>query len=184
MKSENIKIRDLIQSGQLEQALEGLNAILAKTKRNPELMILEGLYYAQAGDYEKALQAFAAASKSRPHDQSLFYNLAVILRNMGRFKAAEEAIGKSLRIKPLSNPLALFEQAQIKTLQGKDAEAIQILFGCIEKNGLFFPAYIALENYLTLTGHKEIMKKIYQAASEQLPDELFFKQRLLEVSHA
>jgi tetratricopeptide (TPR) repeat protein len=179
MKKENREIRDLIQSGQLPQAFERLNAILVKTKRNPELIVLEGLYYAQAGDYDRALQAFAVASKSRPHDQSLFYNLAVVLRNMGRLKAADEAIQKSLRIKPLNNPLALFEQAQIKTLQGKDAEAIQILFGCIEKNGLFFPAYIALENYLTLMGQKAIMEKIYRAASEQLPDEVFFKQRLL-----
>ncbi len=178
MGEANREIRNLIQSGRLEQARECLNEALAKSKRNPELIVLEGLYYAQAGDYERALEAFAAASKFRHHDQGLFYNLAVILRNMGRLNAAEEAIQKSLRIKPLNNPLALFEQAQIKTLQGKDAEAMQILFGCIEKNGLFFPAYIALENYLTLVGHKAIMEKIYRAASEQLPDEVFFKQRL------
>ncbi len=182
MNKENREIRNLIQSGELDRAFEQLNLVLAKSKRNPELMMLEGLYYAQARDYERALRAFAAASKFRPHDQGLFYNIAIILRNMGRLQAAEEAIQKSLRIKPINNPLALFEQAQIKTLQGKDAEAIRILFECVEKNGLFFPAYIALENYLTLTGHKEIMRKIYQAASEQLPEEAFFKQRLSEVS--
>ncbi|MEI6806261.1 MAG: tetratricopeptide repeat protein [Myxococcaceae bacterium] len=180
MKPEIKKIKENLQVNDLQATEKNINHARKHLKNYPLLIALEGIYYTQTGDFEKALSALATAAHSMPRDPVLFYNLAEVLRAMGRPKAAEEAIRKSLHINPF-NPFAIYELAQIETLQGKHSEAIMTLFKCIKDFSLFFPAYVALAQYLIADNQTALAIKLYETAVAGAPEEQFFKDRLREL---
>lgn len=180
MRAEIKNIKLNLRNNDLKAASEAILKAHQQIKNYPALIALEGIYYAQAGDFEQALGAFAMALETMPRDPVLYYNLGSVLRATGRLVAAEEAIRKSLHFVPL-NPLALFELAQVQTLQGKHNEAVLTLFKCIQNVSLFFPAYVALTQYLVYDNQKELAIQIYEAAVKGAPEEPFFKDRLGEL---
>lgn len=180
MRPEIKKIKDSLIQKDLKTAYELILKAKNKLKNYPLLIALEGIFYGEAGDLENALSAFAVAAETMPHDGNLFYNLAATLRGLRRLTAAEEAIRKSLRISPL-NPFALYELAQIQTLQGKHNEAIMTLFKCVKHVPVFYPAYAALTQYFLLDDQKNLAIKLYETASAGLPEDSFFKDRLKEL---
>lgn len=180
MREEIKKIKLSLQNNDLKAAGAEILKAHQLVKTYPALTALEGVYYGQAGNFEQALAALAVAQKSIPRDPALYYNMGCILRATGRLVAAEEAIRKSLHFQP-SNPFALFELAQIQTLRGKHNEAILTLFKCIENFNFFFPAYVALTQYLVFDKQEALAIKIYETAVAGAPEEQFFKDRLAEL---
>lgn len=180
MRAEIKKIKQSLKNNNLEDAAKQISKASHQIKNYPLLIALEGVYYGEAGDLDKALSAFAMAAQAMPRDPVLFYNIGAVLRAMGRLKAAEEAIRRSLHLNPL-NPLAQYELAQIFTLKGKHNEAIMTLFKCIQMASLFFPAYVALTQYLLLDKQKALAIKLYETAVAGAPNEPFFKDRLAEL---
>jgi tetratricopeptide (TPR) repeat protein len=177
MRPEIKKIKENLQNNDLKSAEENMNKARKKLKNYPILIALEGIYYAQTAAFDRALSAFALASETMPRDPILFYNIGSLLRVMGRLKAAEEAIRKSLHLSPFS-PFALYELAQIQTLQSKHNEAVMTLFKCIKTFSLFLPAYTALSQYLLLDNQTALAIKLYETAAAGAPNEPFFKNRL------
>ena len=180
MRPEIKNIKQNLQANNLKGASEAILKAHEQIKNYPVLIAFEGVYYAQSGDFERAIAAFAVALQRLPRDPVLYYNLASVLRATGRLVAAEEAIRKSLHFIPL-NPLALYELAQIQTYQGKHNEAILTLFKCIQNSALFFPAYVAITQYFLLDNHPELAIKLYETAIKGAPREQFFKDRLKEL---
>ena len=180
MRAEIKKIKQSLQNNDLKTAAEQILKANHQIKNYPLLIALEGIYYGETGDLDKALNAFAMAAKTMPRDPTLFYNLGAILRAMGRLKAAEEALQKSLHLNPF-NPLVLFELAQVRTLQGKHNEAIMALFKCIETASFFFPAYVAITQYLIMDNQAALAIKLYETAVAGAPNEPFFRARLAEL---
>lgn len=180
MRAEIKKIKLSLKNNDLKTAAEQISKAHRKSKNHPLIIALEGIYYTQTGNLEQALAAFSIAAQSMPRDPTLFYNIAVLLKNMGRMIAAEEAIRRSLRLRP-ENSLALFELAQILALNGKHNEAILALLRCIQNFNLFFPAYVALSQYLLLDGQDKLAVQLYEAAVKGAPQEKFFQDRLAEL---
>ena len=173
-------IKQNLKKGNLRAASEAILTAKKQNKNYPELIVLEGIFYGQAGELERALEAFAVALKKLPRDPILYYNLACVLRATGRLPAAEEAIRKSLHFMPL-NSLALFELAHIQTFQGKHNEAIMTLLKCIKNTTYFFPAYVAIARYFLLDNHLELAIKLFESAAKEDPQEQFFKDQLREL---
>ncbi|MES2504067.1 MAG: tetratricopeptide repeat protein [Myxococcota bacterium] len=180
MRAEIKNLKAALESADLKMASELIEKAESQLQNYPILIALEGVYYAQRGFFEEALSALAIASQALPRDPGIYYNMAIILRTTGRLVAAEEAIHKALRFSPLS-PLVLFELAQIQTAKGSHGEAIMTLLKCIQNANLFFPAYIALTQYLLLDNQPKLAVKLYETAVEGAPSEQFFKDRLQEL---
>ncbi|MBH1988792.1 MAG: tetratricopeptide repeat protein [Myxococcaceae bacterium] len=177
MKIEIKEIRDSLSNRQIALAGSLIASAKKKNRNHPYLTILEGIYYGIQEDNEHALSAFAHATPLFPHDPHLFYNLGCVLRKMRRWRAAEEALQKSLRSAP-ANPLALYELAKLKTNLGQHRDSIQILFKCIRNAPLFYPAYASLATYLSLDHQDRLVLRLYQTALEAFPNDSFFKQQI------
>ncbi len=180
MRAEIRKLKQSLQVNDLKTAAELIQKAHEQIKNYPLLIALEGIYYAEAGDLNRALSALAVASQTMPRDPVLFYTIGAVLRAMRRLKAADEALRKSLHLNPM-NPFALYELAQVQTLQGKHNDAVFTLFKCIQNFSLFFPGYVALSQYLLMNNQKELVIRLYEAASAGAPGEQFFKDRLAEL---
>jgi len=181
MRKEISNVKQALRENNFKDARELIIKAQNQIKNYPQLIALEGIYYAQMGGYEEALAALAQAQETMKRDPALYYNIAVVSREAGRLVAAEEAIKKSLHFAPF-NPIAQFEHAQILSARENHSEAIMTLFKCIEQHSLFFPAYVALSNYLVLDDNAELAIRLYEAAVDGAPEEQFFKDRLGELT--
>ena len=184
MNKEKKLLRENILKSIKNKDINSSYKLLSKLKKedveNPQFLILQGIFFVEINDLVHSLAAFSKAAQKMPRDPTLLYNLSVLLEQMGRLNASEEAIHRAMHVsKP--NPFIYFQMAEVLTLQGKHPEAMKTLFKCIEQFGLFFPAYVALVYYLLLLDHKDLAIQLYEKAIEAAPKEKFFKVRLAEL---
>ncbi|MEI6790208.1 MAG: tetratricopeptide repeat protein [Myxococcaceae bacterium] len=175
---KNIKL--FLQQDHLEAAAKKLSELHDQFSKNSAFMNLQAIYLTKQGRYNEAIGILAILAEKMPNDWAVFYNLAYLLRIKGHFRAAHEAIKKSIRISPL-NPVAYFEYAHILTTQKLLNEAIMALFKSIELDNLFFPGYVALSFYLQLDNQKGLAIQLYETAVRDAPNIQFFKDRLGEL---
>jgi len=121
---------------QLERALDYLRAAQSRLPRpDPEILNLQGIYYAELGDHERATQAYLEADRAAPLWGGPLFNLALNLRRRGLHQEALETIEKAFLKAASPGPYLAFK-ALCQDSLGLSQEAKET---AAEAVGLFDP---------------------------------------------
>jgi molecular chaperone DnaK (HSP70) len=83
---------------QREKALDYLRAAQSRISRpDPEILNLQGIYFGELGDDDRATTAFLEADKAEPRWGGPIFNLALSYRRRGRHAEALETIERAIR---------------------------------------------------------------------------------------
>ena len=93
-------VRCLHESGRLQEARQAARAAERALVHHPSLLHELGNAWAALGDHGLAAQLLAQAAAELPNDPALAYNLAALLRYLGRFEEAEEQLNHAIRLAP------------------------------------------------------------------------------------
>ena len=94
---EQEKIYELIKKGEMEQALQALFNNIERNPKEIENYINAGILIAEAGEVEKAEKFFQRALVLDPENAAVFYNLANVYYNEGRFNEAIKLYQQALQ---------------------------------------------------------------------------------------
>ena len=94
---EQEKIYELIKKGEIEQALQALFNNIERNPKEIENYINAGILIAEAGEVEKAEKFFQRALVLDPENAAVFYNLANVYYNEGRFNEAIKLYQQALQ---------------------------------------------------------------------------------------
>jgi len=97
-----------------------------------ERLYIEGHYYADIGDIDKALQAWELLKQTYPRDTSPRSNLSVLYNNLGQFEKALENGLEDMRLSPTS-VFAYAPTATSYRLLGRPEEAKRVLKEALAK---------------------------------------------------
>jgi tetratricopeptide (TPR) repeat protein len=96
--------------------------VLGLDGQNAEALSQIGICLASLGGVTQALQVMTGATQLAPHVPKYHWNLAELLRRLGRFREAEASIRAALRVAP-NNPGALCFLAFVLAQQGRFVDA-------------------------------------------------------------
>jgi tetratricopeptide (TPR) repeat protein len=91
---------NLINSGQIKQAIGLLNPLMQKYPNAPILYNLSGICFNSVSNFDDAIKMFAEAIKIKPDYAEAFYNHASAQKKIGRFQGAIESYKKAIQITP------------------------------------------------------------------------------------
>ncbi|MCU5746434.1 tetratricopeptide repeat protein [Staphylococcus sp. SQ8-PEA] len=95
---EQEQIYDLIKKGEVEQALQALFNNIERRPKEVENYINAGILIAEAGEVEKAEKFFQRALTLDSENSAVFYNLANIYYNEGRYNEAIKLYQQALQL--------------------------------------------------------------------------------------
>jgi tetratricopeptide (TPR) repeat protein len=84
--------------------------------------LLASYEYLEIGEHEKALEECRWAVAIKPHSHHVWRQLGNILKDVGQYKEAEEALSKSIELKPTKVSYIYLGCVQIETNRLSDAE--------------------------------------------------------------
>jgi tetratricopeptide (TPR) repeat protein len=90
----------LIASGNLEGAIQSLEAVLAE---DPEALFVHhslGLVHSRMGSHQRAVEAYSKARESYSEDPLLFFNMGTSYLQLKRWKDASQAFERVLNLDP------------------------------------------------------------------------------------
>ncbi len=90
----------LFKSGQLQQALERVNKVLAAKPKDAQARFLKGLIFAEQGNARDATDVFLQLTRDYPDLPEPFNNLAVIYASQGQYDKARGALEQAIRTHP------------------------------------------------------------------------------------
>ncbi len=90
----------LLKAGQHQQALEGVNRVLANKPRDPQARFLKGLIFTEQGNTREAIDIFSKLTQDYPELPEPYNNLAVIYASQGQYEKARTALEQSIRTHP------------------------------------------------------------------------------------
>jgi tetratricopeptide (TPR) repeat protein len=117
--------------GQSRDAAEALRTL---TDWNAESCAELGTLWAEAGDWDRAIQAYSDSLERDPENQSVVARLGRALHATGKTDEAEERLRRSLEKEPSSSTTRLW-LAQLLREKGKPLEAIDVLGDAGRWNG-------------------------------------------------
>lgn len=92
--------RALAEQGEVEQALEALDALLALEPQDVRAQLLRGVLLSRTGRSEAAIAAFEAIARAHPELPEPHNNLAVLYAAQGRYDDARAALLEAIRLEP------------------------------------------------------------------------------------
>ena len=90
-------IKQLIQSGQLDQAFKSVQQERQTAPKDVQLQFLEAVILAQQGQHDRAVDAFRKITEVHPDLPEPFNNLGVLYASKGRLEDARTAFEKALQ---------------------------------------------------------------------------------------
>ena len=160
---------ELHQSGQLGQAQQIYQKILAKDQENASALHLLGVLHHQQGDHAKAVELIGKAVAIRPSVPAFHANLAEAYRAQGKFDRAVGCCRSALRLWP-EYPEALCNLGVSLQGMGKHEEAIGHLRKAIELKPDFTMAINNLAIGLRELGKGDEAFALFQRAVELDPN--------------
>lgn len=118
-----------------------------------------GIFYRMNGDYDKASSylrkaiARQTANYTRPSDGEAMYNMGLVLKAEGNYRAATDTLYRASWDYAYASP-AYFQLAQISNREGRKVDAIQEATMAILYNGLNIEAKNLKTSLLRLSGEK------------------------------
>jgi serine/threonine protein kinase/Flp pilus assembly protein TadD len=113
------------QNHQLEKALTALRKAVEIDPQYYKNHRQLGLFYFRQANYEEALKHYRTAVALAPQEPLIHFDLAEILKELGRFRDAEQELRQSLRLG--KTPEALLELGLVLIYQRREAQAIPII---------------------------------------------------------
>jgi tetratricopeptide (TPR) repeat protein len=93
-------VRCLHEAGRLQQARQAARTAEPALAHHPALLHELGNAWAALGDQDHAARLLARAAVELPNDPALAYNLAALLRYLGRFEEAEQQLNQAIALAP------------------------------------------------------------------------------------
>ncbi len=93
-------IEFLLWSGEYEEALHRIKAIIDKDVNNVTAWWYMGNYYTKIGQDQDALKAYMRTLRINPDLAEVYFNLGIIYSRLKRYQNAIEALKQAIRIKP------------------------------------------------------------------------------------
>lgn len=152
--------------------------ISRQIKRFPldaDVFISSGIFYRQAGQYEKSLEMFESAVRLSPHKQNIHFEIASTLFSAGRPQEALEKIKFAMELWP-ANPEAQMFYIMAMVINGnfKDVEDI---FSKLPDHLKYFDD--RLLNILAGNKYFSAVLEIWHKRVESDPDNVFYRQSLV-----
>ncbi|HLB42882.1 MAG TPA: tetratricopeptide repeat protein [Gammaproteobacteria bacterium] len=161
-------IKQLQQSGQLEEAKHGYLALLQANPKDVVVLHLLGLLYVEQGELNAAQDCFAKALHLKPEDVNIRLHFANTFKAKGLYDQASQILQSIIREHPQFSA-AFNNLGTIYFMQGKWQEAISAYQSAIELQSNYIDAYYNLGlAYNKLNRKKEAMC-IYEAILELAP---------------
>lgn len=83
---------------QKEKALDYLRSAQVRVSRpDPEILLLQGVYFSELGDNDRAVKAYTEADRLAPLWGAPLFNLALLYRKQGRHQEALDTVEKALQ---------------------------------------------------------------------------------------
>lgn len=142
------------------------NAILEYKKAvklkpsNPKALLLLGLTYANAGDFDKAIEYTEKAAAREP-SYTVYHNLGLIYANRRDYNKGVENYKKALDINPASFR-DWYQLGLLEASQNNFEEAIRCYYKALEHNPYFADAHLGLGSAYHWLGDKEKSKEQVQ----------------------
>jgi len=102
LESLQIKINSVIalySNGQIEEAIEGVEALIKDYPNEASLYNISGAFYQAIGQLNESVKTFEKAVTINPDYPEAYYNLGVTLQQLGQFDAAMKSYEQALAIK-------------------------------------------------------------------------------------
>ena len=93
-------IINLINSGQIKQAIGSINRLMQKYPNAPILYNLYGICFNSISNFEDAIKMFSEATKLNSNYSEAFYNLGSVQKKIGRFQDAIASYKRAIQITP------------------------------------------------------------------------------------
>nr|AAR38497.1 TPR repeat protein [uncultured marine bacterium 583] len=90
----------LYSSGQIQEALDSVGALIKEYPNDPLLYNLSGICYKTIGELDEAVKSFEKALAIKPDYAEVHYNLGLTLQDLGQLDAAVKSYEKAIAIKP------------------------------------------------------------------------------------
>ena len=91
---------NLINSGQIKQAIGSINPLIQKYPNAPILYNLSGICFNSISNFEDAIKMFSEATKLNSNYSEAFYNLGSVQKKIGRFQDAIASYKRAIQITP------------------------------------------------------------------------------------
>ena len=113
----------LVQTGKHAEALDLLEKLCRKDKRNAEAWFMRGTLLGQSGKFDEAVQCLQRTARLRPNHALCYFNLGNVLTSQGKFAVAAEMFSKALSLGP-KKPEILRALARAEINSGRPKRAI------------------------------------------------------------
>ncbi len=100
MADEIADIGKLLKGGQLEQASQRVDALLASKPRDAQGQFLKGLILTEQNKTTEAIAAFTKLTELYPELPEPYNNLAVLYAGLGQYERARQALEMAIRTHP------------------------------------------------------------------------------------
>lgn len=94
------EVRQLVQEGQVPQALAKADAYIQQNPRDPQMRFMRGVILSEQGKTAEATEAFTQLTRDYPELPEPYNNLAAIYAAQGQYDKAREALENALRLNP------------------------------------------------------------------------------------
>lgn len=97
---EYAPVNQLLQDGQLTQAMTKADQYLAKNPRDPQMRFLKGLIQQDSGQRDAAITTYETLIQDYPELPEPYNNVAVLYAKQGQFEKARAALDMAIRNSP------------------------------------------------------------------------------------
>ncbi|HKG20685.1 MAG TPA: tetratricopeptide repeat protein [Blastocatellia bacterium] len=128
-----------------------------------------GLSYYEAGEFEKAIEAYKQALKLRPDSQELYYHLGMAYSSLGRYKEAVEAYNNAIRIKP-DYAAAYYNLGHAHSNLNQHDKAVKVFRLALQHDPNNVDAYLALGDAYADSGQEDKAVAAFESAIRREPN--------------
>ena len=98
------EVSKLLRQGQLTQAMERVEKVLASKPRDAQARFLRGLILTEQNKTADAIDVFTRLTQDYPELPEPYNNLAVLYASQGQYEKARQALEMSIRTRPTPPP--------------------------------------------------------------------------------
>lgn len=151
MQDSKSKVMDLVNSGNLPEARRVCLKACKSAPSNVEMWFILSAICGQQNDYKGAEQYSKKVLKLNPGNPSVYYNLAVAQRGLGKINDAVSSHKKALALKPDFSP-SLYELGNIYLESNEYAKSIELYDIAIKSQPDSFQVHTAKAKALYASG--------------------------------
>ncbi|MCW5700847.1 MAG: tetratricopeptide repeat protein, partial [Rhodospirillales bacterium] len=157
------------KSGKTTEALGLYRRALAKSPKNPDLLLFASSAALSAGQPALAVGWLKRAVAMRPDEISLHLNLGKSLKQNGQYREAIKVFEQVLRSQP-NNGQALYSLASLRNQQGETERAIELLYQALQSDRPGVRAHVVLSGMLIKRGDLVAAKSVLEEALARKPN--------------